>query len=190
MDILVVDTETTGLSPYGNHVVEIAANKLNLESYQYTTVLNSVCNPGLSQKDLENAWICLNGYIKPEEILAAKPSSEITLELNKVIRDVNAQWTCFNISFDAAFLQKEPWFVSWPNLPCIMEVATPHCGIPSPYYGIKWPTLSEAYSILVHPKPRSPWNAHRALADTCMATHVLISLHKAGFYQTNGEVPA
>ena len=177
-EVVVIDTETTSKYKENALIVEIAAIKLDYNSFNHQILYNSLCNPNLTRKMLEQTWICRNGYIKPEEILKAKPDSIIAKELRSVIH--NYQWTTFNLEYDGAILARKPWNISKNKSKCIMKSAKPVCGIPHHFYGIKFPSLNEAIKILLN---QSQPEAHRALDDATMATEVLIYLIENDLYE-------
>jgi len=177
-NIIIIDTETSGLNPNSELIVEVAAIKLDCKSFKYQKIFNSLCNPRLSKKRLEKSWICSNGFISPEEILKAPNDIKVASELKLVLG--NSHWTTFNLEFDGGFLSRNPWKLKKRNEKCIMKSATHVCNIPHPYYVIKYPSLDEAYQILVKKQSN---NNHRALDDAIMATEVLIYLIKNGHYK-------
>ncbi len=177
-EVIVIDTETTSKFKEKALIVEIAAIKLDCNSFKYQILYNSLCNPNLTKEMLEQTWICQNGYIKSEEILKAKPDSIIAKELRSALH--NYQWTTFNLEYDGAILARNPWNIRKNKSKCIMKAAKPVCGIPHHYYGIKFPSLNEANKKLLN---RSQPETHRALTDATIATEVLIYLIKNGHYK-------
>ncbi len=175
--IVVIDTETTGLDPSNNEIVEIAAIALDCKTYQYQTLFNSLCNPGLQQERLEKTWVCIEGLITPDEILMAQEHDIVAQDFLITLGD--NQWTTFNLNFDSGFLQRKPWLLPETRLSCIMEVAKPVCALPHDLYDYKYPRLDEAYSIIVR---KHPLTGHRALTDATMATEILIWLIKNNYY--------
>jgi len=101
-NIIIIDTETSGLNPNSELIVEVAAIKLDCKSFKYQKIFNSLCNPRLSKKRLEKSWICSNGFISPEEILKAPNDIKVASELKLVLG--NSHWTTFNLEFDGGFL--------------------------------------------------------------------------------------
>ena len=68
-------------------------------------------------------------------------------------------------------------------LNCIMMIATPVCGIEGYFNEYKWPRLEEAYTMLCNGNPANIEDqTHRAMDDTLMASHVLLSLIESENY--------
>lgn len=180
MIILVLDTETTDLNPERGQIVEVAAVRVDFEALTVKPVFESLCNPGLSLEELRRTWICTTGGLNPGAVLAAPSSGVVAVRLADLFRyEDYPRWTSYNVHFDAAFLVKVPWVINHPRLPCLMLAAAPVCKIPSAFDddGWKWPSLEEAYRILLH---RETPCAHRALMDATRAGEISLALHRLG----------
>jgi DNA polymerase III epsilon subunit-like protein len=175
---LVLDTETTDLKPALGHVVDFAAVRVDLKDRTVTPVFESLCNPGLSLEQLRATWICTKGGLNPGAVLAADPVAMVARQFKDLLRmDGDLPWTSWNMPFDEGFLTKEPWDLDFAALPDLMRAATPVCEIEGPYGDFKWPSLEEAYRIILHRK--SP-GAHRALIDATRAGELALALRRTG----------
>lgn len=190
MEIFVVDTETTGLDGYPKDViVEIAICKVDTKSKTVEEVYNSIVGHDVKSWDLDrkHAWIFDNSTLKLSMVASAKPEKEVVEEVQKLLKDKYV--TSFNVSFDfSLFLSHEPWKLDEvvKNIEnCIMVRATPVCEIKGDYDDYKWPTLEEAYEMLCKGNPaKIEDQTHRALDDTLMASHILLSLIESDNYFT------
>ena len=88
---------------------------------------------------------------------------------------------CHNTAFDmrvmaAAYRRaNEPWPFEEINTYCTMIQATNVCRLPGKYGGYKWPTLDEAFRILVNPDGFS--GAHDAMVDVKACRDVYFSMN-------------
>ena len=169
--VLVIDIETTGLLPSEDKIVEVAAVFVNLDDLSYEPAFSSLCNPGLSEEDLEDVWICYEEFITPEEILNSDPMTEVARQFKKIVGE--RLWTCFNLEFEQNFLTRAPWSIPQTKYPCLMKTMTPICAIPMSW-GYKWPTLTEAY----HTIGGEESSTHRAFGDATKAAEIFIWLVK------------
>ena len=190
MEIFVVDTETTGLDGYPKDViVEIAICKVDTKSKTVEDVYNSIVGHDVKSWDSfrRTAWIFRNTTLKLPMVASAKPEKEVVEEVREFLKDRSV--TSFNVSFDfPSFLSSEPWKLDEvvKNIEnCIMERATLVCKIKGSYGNYKWPTLEEAYEMLCKGNPaKIKGQTHRALDDTLMASHILLSLIESDNYFT------
>ncbi len=98
--LVVIDTETTGLSPaLGHRVVEVAA--VRLEGWKITGVVNSLVNPG---RPMDPGATRVNG-IYDEDLVDEPPFAAVAADLAQLID--GALLVAHNAHFDAAFLGME-----------------------------------------------------------------------------------
>lgn len=185
-EIYIVDTETTGLNgaDYDDKIVEIAICKLNTKTKQIKEVFEAIVGQELSTFK-KTAWIFNNSDLTPEMVENGPSATQVINIVKKTLK--NKLVTSFNTGFDFdRFLDKEPWNVSYKKLmPCIMLSATGPCAIENTYnhHGYKWPSLQEAYSILVvNGKSEHNGVSHRAMADTYQSAQVLLRLIESDNY--------
>lgn len=106
--IVILDTETTGLSPaMGHRVVEVAA--VRLEAWREVKRFDALVNPGRS---MDIAASRVNG-IYDDDLVDAPPFSEIAAPLQAILQD--AVIVAHNARFDAAFLGLEASLISTLN---------------------------------------------------------------------------
>jgi len=192
-EIYVIDTETTGLDGYpDDHIIEIAICKVNIEKKTVDKIFDSIVGHDIEcwSYPQKQAWIFGNSDLTLEMVSKAKPLKEIVKKVRKIIR--NKYVTSFNVEFDfTRYLCSEPWNledVIKDILNCLMMSATPVCGIEGYYDEYKWPRLEEAYDMLCEGNPANIKDqTHRAMDDTLMASHVLLSLIGSGNYRIDQE---
>ncbi|MDX1688825.1 MAG: exonuclease domain-containing protein [Candidatus Promineifilaceae bacterium] len=98
--IVIVDTETTGLSPaYGHRVVEIGA--IRLEGWREVGRLNQLVNPG---RPIEPGASRVNG-IYDSDVADAPPFIDVAADLRRLME--GALLVAHNARFDASFLEAE-----------------------------------------------------------------------------------
>ena len=187
-DVYVVDTETTGLSGAPrDKIVDIAVCKVTLGEDNVENVYSSVVGHDTEKwdDDLRRSWIFENTDLTLDMVNKAPPESQVVDEVSKILKGANV--TSFNFQFDFdKFLYKQPWSLR-PNIVpfrCVMIASKDVCKIPGLYEDYKWPKLDEAYRIIVKGDPAgiNGVQAHRALSDAVMASHILLELHRTGNY--------
>ncbi|MDR0778678.1 MAG: 3'-5' exonuclease [Methanomassiliicoccaceae archaeon] len=188
IDVLVIDTETTGLkgAPY-DKVVDIAICRVSLGSDKVDVIYSSVVGHDTSKwnDDLKRSWIFENTDLKLEMVNKAKPEAQVIQEVAKILKDKNV--TSFNFAYDFnKFLYPQPWSLKGTFAPfrCIMEASKNVCKLPGLYEEYKWPKLSEAYDIIVKGDPAgvNGEQEHRAISDAVMASYILLELYRTGNY--------
>lgn len=190
-EIYVIDTETTGLDGFPDDlIVEIGICKINPTNESVEVIFDSLVGHDVDtwEKRQRNAWIFGNTDLSLEDVRKAPPQDEIVKKAREFLREKYV--TCFNVDFDfTRFLCCNPWNldeVVEDIINCIMIAATPVCGIEGYYDEYKWPKLEEAYEMLCKNNPAKIRDqSHRALDDTLMASHVLLSLIKTNDYSLN-----
>lgn len=98
--LVIIDTETTGLSPaFGHRVVEIGA--VRLEGWQEVGRMNQLVNPG---RPIEPGASRVNG-LADSDVADAPPFVDVAADLRHLMDD--ALLVAHNARFDAAFLEVE-----------------------------------------------------------------------------------
>jgi DNA polymerase-3 subunit epsilon len=187
-EVLVIDTETTGLkgAPI-DKVVDIAVCRVTLGDDKVDILYSSVVGHDTSKwnNELKRSWIFENTDLTLEMVNKAKPEEQVIKEVAMILKNRNV--TSFNFAYDFdKFLYQRPWSLKGTFVPfrCIMEASKDVCKLPGLYEEYKWPKLSEAYDIIVNGDPANVngTQQHRALSDAVMASHILLELHKKGIY--------
>ena len=187
-EILVIDTETTGLiGAPKDKVVDIAVCRVVLGEDKVEEVYSSVVGHDTSVWDheLKNSWIFGNTDMTLEMVSDAPPEKKVIEDVRRIIAGKNATSYNFPYDFDK-FLYREPWDLYGRFVPfrCIMDASKNVCKLPGLYDDYKWPRLEEAYRMIVDGDPAGMKDKqmHRALSDAVLASHVLLSLHRKGNY--------
>lgn len=185
---LYADTETTGMwdfkagvedakQPHLVQVAAILASEAGVESWKTYVKLPAGANiepgaakvHGITPAMLENEGMPLLDALS-------------TLKSMMLVADC---LVCHNVSFDEKVLKSAYFRAKIPFQPlptfCTMQATTKICKLPGKY-GYKWPTLDEAYRILVDPAGFE--GAHDALADVkaCRAVHEVLLARGMGEY--------
>ena len=187
-DVLIIDTETTGLTGAPkDKVVDIAICRIVLGEDKVEKLYSSVVGHDTAQWDneLKNSWIFENTDMTLEMVNGAPPEEKVVKEVAGIINGQNA--TSFNFSYDFdKFLYREPWYLYGKFIPfrCIMLASRDVCKLPGLYGEYKWPKLEEAYRMIVKGDPADirDKQPHRALSDAVMASYILLELHRKGNY--------
>ncbi|MDR0791455.1 MAG: 3'-5' exonuclease [Methanomassiliicoccaceae archaeon] len=187
-DVLVIDTETTGLKGApADKVVDIAVCRVTLGTDKVDVLYSSVVGHDTSKwdNDLKRSWIFENTDLTLEMVNVAPPEAQVIRDVTAILNNANV--TSFNFAYDFnKFLYLEPWSLKGRFVPfrCIMESSKTVCKLPGLYEEYKWPKLSEAYSIIRKDDPArvNGMQSHRALSDAVMASYILLGLYRTGNY--------
>jgi len=187
-EVYVVDTETTGLTGAPkDKVVDIAVCRVFLGTDRVDRVYSSVVGHDTSKwnDELKRSWIFENTDLTAEAVHNAPPEEDVVRQVSEILRGKNV--TSFNFSFDFdKFLFRPPWSLHGAVVPfkCIMIASKNVCKLPGLYEDYKWPRLDEAYGMIVRGDPADIHGvqAHRAMSDAVMASHILLELHRTGNY--------
>lgn len=188
MRVFVVDTETTGLCgcDRGDRVVDIGIVEVDTEMGTVMPVYSEIVGYDVSgwSENQKNAWIFSHSDLTLDMVARAEPLEEIARDV-RLILDGNVA-TSYNEAFDFdKFLFKSPWNVDCALAPDIMLRA--HRLIDGDHLfsdGSSWPKLETAYRGLCPDDPAhldGP-QAHRALSDAVVASHVMLALIGRGEY--------
>ena len=190
-EILVVDTETTGLDGGPKDlVVDIGIVSVDLGKGTIKDVYASVVGYDITEWEdhRSKAWVFENTDLTLDDVASARPFFKVNEDIVRILR--NKVVTSYNIPFDMdKFLFREPWHMRGMFNLCtdIMLAATNVCKIPSELYGVsyKYPKLDHAYKTIVKGDPMNigEKQEHRALSDAKMASHVMIEMYKTGQYR-------
>jgi DNA polymerase-3 subunit epsilon len=187
-EVLVIDTETTGLqgAPI-DKVVDIAVCKVTLGDNKVDVLYSSVVGHDTSKwnSELKRSWIFENTDLTIDMVNKAKQEEKVIREVAMILKDRNV--TSFNFAYDFdKFLYQRPWSLKGTFVPfkCIMEASKNVCKLPGLYEEYKWPKLSEAYDMIVKGDPAGVDGVqeHRALSDAVTASYILLELYRKGVY--------
>ena len=202
-EVYVVDLETTGLGGCPvDHAVDVGLVNVDLTRETVSTVFTTVIGYDTSEWDdlHRNAWIFNHTDLtldKVDSIKAERPLERVRSTLIEILHGQNL--TSYNTSFDLdKFLFRAPWDLSGivNRYPCLMMSAAAPCKLEgrtfwthadetTPSMG-KYhpPKLSYAYETLCPDDPAhiKGKQTHRALSDAHVAGHLLLAMHKTGFY--------
>lgn len=180
-EILILDIETTDLSPKVGSIVEIGIVSLNLETGDISVLMDSVVKePRLTAKDRE-AWIFKNSDLTVEEVRNAPLLSDLFNEIQEILNKYKLGVTAFNKAFDFRYL-KDRGFVIKKELPCPMLLSTDICKLPkNSYGGYKWPKVEEAWQYFF---PDVPYlEKHRGADDAKHEAMIVYKLYELGIFK-------
>lgn len=184
-EILIVDIETTGLSPRSGFIVEVGIVALDLETGECKVVFDSVCREeGMTIKDRE-AWIFLNTDLSVDEVRDAQDFTKIRPDIQTIIDAYPLGVTAYNRAFDFSFLESRGVRIN-AKLPCPMELSAPVVGLPSahPSHGkYKWPKVEEAWAYFF---PHENYvELHRGADDAKHEALIVYELYKRNLYSVD-----
>lgn len=164
MDFVFLDTETTGLHPSIDAILEIA-----IVGYDGTTMLDTLVSPGCRRSNWPSAQ-AIHG-IAPEMVKNSPPLEELKEKIQQIVegRDV----VIYNADFDVGFLTGG-FLQTASSIDCAMLRYAEYYGEWSEYHeGYKWQKLISAARATGY-----KWDgpAHRALADAKACRHVWLWL--------------
>jgi DNA polymerase III subunit epsilon len=163
-DIVFLDTETTGLYPPRDKIVEIAIIDGNGK-----TLLNTLVNP---EREIPLEVINIHG-IDNEMVKGSPTIEDLEPQLIQILS--GKELIVYNLSFDIRFLSQRVVSSIKEKYCCMLRFA-PVYGEWNQYHGsFKWKPLSTAAS---HVGYRWEGDAHRALADTLACRAVWSYLEK------------
>lgn len=175
--IAVLDVESTGVSPYNDHIVQLGTVLYDPDDIAGARTYNVLANPG---KPIPAAASAIHG-ITDERVRYAEPAHQVANEWWKILNETAALQgkrlvlAAHNARFDTGMLRKyfEP---AWPKqVPVICTLALARKLDPgSPRHKLGF-LVSERYRL----DSQLVADAHDALADCWMAALLLEHLVKA-----------
>lgn len=190
-EYLFFDTETTGFPskkfpldhPNQPHLVQLAAT-LCSDANTVLGSLNFIIIPDGFQIPIKTSEI--HGIT--DEIandfgisltLALETFREFSLRADYVVaHNLDFDKQIMNIEFERCHKQLH-WGLRCSKGLCTMKASVDACKIPNEYGKYKWPTLMEAYQVLVDPDGFE--NAHNAMADVEACLKVFFALKDGGY---------
>lgn len=179
-EVIVIDIETTGFLESGGQIVEIGIVLLNIKTGTITELFNQTICPSKIFK--KSAWIFHNSDLEVSDVLNAELLEVYKEEIQSLLNKYHV--TAFNKVFDLGFLRKEGFKIP-SELPCIMKALTPIMKIPHSYYGVKYPSVEEAWQFLFPDIPYS--EGHRACDDASHEAKILYEMIKKKYYMGGFE---
>jgi len=184
MRILIIDIETTGLSPKNGSIVEVGIVELDLETGKRKVIYDTLCHQKpITLEHVQNCWIVEMGYITVDEIRRSVDFKKIRDDIQGIINNYPAGVTAYNKKFDISFLEAAG--ITFPKvLDCPMILATPICKLPSTYKGhgkFKYPKVEECYDYLF---PDNDYKEiHRGGDDALHEAEIVYELYKRGIFK-------
>ncbi|MEI6866697.1 3'-5' exonuclease [Flavicella sp.] len=178
-EILVLDIETTGLSPINDFILELGIVKLNIETGEIIELFNNVFkDPNLTAKH-RRSWIFENGFMNIDEVRNAKPLDHYADEIQEILNNYKGRITAWNRDFDNSFLTSNGFDLG-DKVACPMKVSTQYFKIQGSR-GFKWPKAQEAWDILFPDIQKT--EVHRGLDDSIMEAKIIFELVQMGVYK-------
>ena len=160
MNLLIIDTETTGLDPEKDVIIEIGAALFSVEYKQIVTQVSALIQG--SAGNLTDPISRLTGITSG--LLGIYTAEESTLRLIDDLIDVSSFFVAFNSDFDESFLSEfDEGFKDSLNWLDAQDIRYPNSDIAN---GKSLAALAIAHNIPVV-------NAHRALADVQLLAQLL-----------------
>ena len=208
-EIYVVDLETTGLGGCPiDHAIDVGLVCVDLEKETVEKSFSTVIGYDTSRWDRthKNAWIFEHIDLTLEKVNEAqftRPPEKVRSILVEILEGKNL--TSYNTKFDLdKFLFRDMWDLGGivNRYPCLMMAAAEPCKLEGgrsfwahaeevPGAG-KYhpPKLEHAYATLCPDDPAEICGKqeHRALSDAIVAGHLLLAMHKTGYYAVEGFV--
>ncbi|MBA7487025.1 hypothetical protein ES707_22587 [subsurface metagenome] len=174
--VIVLDIETTGLSPKFSMICEIGLCFLDLETGDIDPIFNIICQEE-NKKFNDNSWIFQNSDLKYEDIVNAPYLEDFRAELQAIF-NLNCPCTAYNQKFDFGFLEFRNFKIHQKFWDPMLKL-TPILKIPNiSYYAkdYKWPSVLEAYNYFF-PNERYI-ETHRALDDAMHEAKIVYETYK------------
>lgn len=174
MKLLIVDLETTGLSPKHDAIVEIGLVLVDTKTGETTKIFDEVVkHPKWNPFKHKNSWIFQNTNLTPKEVSKAKPLDEYKDEIQGWFDKYKI--TAFNLPFDSRFL-KEYGF-KFKKSKCIMSASHPHSEKIDKRGARKKPSVQEIYNQFFMKTENDQYiEEHRAGKDAMDEAKILLHL--------------
>lgn len=179
--ILIIDIETTGLSPKTNHLTEIGIVELDLSNGERKILFDKTMHEKPIDKDfLEICYPVKQGWVTVDEIVNSKEFIFYKDEVQSIINEYPFGITAYNNSFDFGFLERAG--ITFPNkLACPMLLSRNVCKLPKKGGGYKNPKMQEAYDFFF---PNSGYvELHRGASDAMHEAEIVYEMYKLGIFK-------
>ena len=164
--IIVFDTETTGLSPETDEILQISV----IDGHG-STMIDQLVRPIFKEEWPKAQEV---HHIAPADLLDKPTAMQVAPDVIQIFRSAKT-WVAYNGQFDLGFLEK--WgVVPDPDTEIIdvMREFAPIYGEPGRFGGFKWQKLCVAANYYCY--DWGPEGAHNALADCRATLHVYRSM--------------
>jgi len=181
MDILIVDIETTNVTPRTGKIVEVGLVELNLLTGKRRILFDQVCHERpITKKEVEESWIVQNSDLTLQDIQKSKTLEYYKPWIQAILNAYPLGCTAFNNAFDFGFLENRG-FVFPKKLPCPMLLSTDICKLPSPRGGFKWPKVEEAHKHFFGDVGYI--EKHRGADDAFFEAEIVYRLYQDGIFK-------
>lgn len=171
--IIVLDIETTGLTPACDMICEIGICQLNLETGQVDPIFSQICQE--KNKEFgEYSWVFQNSDLTIEDVINAPYFSEFQSELQNMF-DLNIPIAAYNQEFDFGFLEYRGLKIRNKFWDPMLKL-TPILKIPGYYGKYKWPSVQEAWNFFNG--KHNYKEGHRALDDAMHEAQIIYETNK------------
>lgn len=182
--ILVVDIETTGTDVYRDQILELGIAKIHLPTKKIEKLVDCIVRPKSDFGVEPDAWIFSHSSLTYDAVEKAWVSMDTLLPYLQYLF-YNYRVTAFNKSFDLGFLAR--WGLEIPHeLPCLMYTMTDICKIPHDYWGVKWPSFTEAWGYYFSEELD---DLHRAGPDAINEAKLTIKMIEEGVLKVDLPTP-
>lgn len=171
--IVVVDIETTGLSPIYDSIVEVGLCFLDLNSGEIYPIFNVICQEENKKFD-KYSWVFQNSDLTLDEVIKAPYLDEFREGLQGIF-DLGYPITAYNQEFDFGFLETRGFKIAnkfWDPMIKLTLILR----IPRYYGGYKWPSVQEAWRHFFGDDGYD--EAHRALDDAMHEAKIIYETYK------------
>lgn len=174
MKILVVDTETTGLSVKYDAIVELALVLVDTDTGEIKKVFDQIVkHPNWNPFKHKHSWIFKNSTLEPKDVSNAKPLDDYREEIQQLFDKYKI--TAFNLPFDSRFLAEAGF--TFKKTKCIMSASHPHSELLDKRGARKKPSVEEIYNqFFMKGQTEQYIEEHRAGQDAMDEARIMLHL--------------
>ena len=178
MKILVIDIETTDLSPNKGGICEIGMTELDLVTGARKKVFDQIVNDNLTSTH-KKAWIFQHTNLEYQTVKSAPKLAFFRDEIQSIFNQYKGNVTAWNQEFDFSFFIARDFKIS-TRLSCPMKASVNFFKLSwNDYYKTyKWPKAQEAWDELFPDSQRT--ESHRAYDDTDFESQIIFELENRG----------
>lgn len=181
--ILIIDIETTCLTPSTGKIVEIGMVDLDIMTGERKLIFNQVCwETGITKDEVEKSWIVQHSTLTVDDIRKSKNLNLLKDEIQGLIRLYPKGATAFNNPFDFGFLESRGF--SFPKkLGDPMLISKNIVKALNKHAQIKNPSVEECYRFYFN-KPDYV-EAHRGGQDAMDEAEIVWAMRQRGLFNLN-----